>query len=113
MRRGGAGDDDGGLADFLGASSGVPSSQAAQGRGGSSGSGGAAGDGADRYGLFTTNTGATGGGSRVSQSRARYDTLFGEVSELFCCVFCAGAMCCMFLVCAASGEENSSAVVVL
>ena len=74
MRRGVA-NDDGGLADFL-TSSGPAPNQPAQGR--ATGAGGAAGDGSDRYGLFTSTSGAAAGRSRVSQSRERYDTLFGE-----------------------------------
>lgn len=72
MRRGA---DDGGLVDFLGAS-GTADSAAA---GGVRPSGGGGGRDGDRYGLFTSSAaGAGGGGSRVSRSRAQYDTLFGE-----------------------------------
>lgn len=73
MRRG-AGNDDGGLADFL-TSSGQASNQPAQSRAAAAGGGGG---GDDRYGLFTTTSGNAGGGPRVAQSRVRYDTLFGE-----------------------------------
>lgn len=70
-------DDDGGLADFLGPSGTNPPSSSA----GQAGMGDA-----DRYGLFTTNTGNTRGVPRVSQSRARYDTLFGEEVIIRCFV---------------------------
>lgn len=73
--RRGVGADDGGLADFL-TSSGPAPNQSAQGR--AAGGAGAAGDGSDRYGLFSTTSGAAPTRSRVSQSRDRYDTLFGE-----------------------------------
>eukprot|EP00903_Cladosiphon_okamuranus_P010659 g10077.t1 len=73
MRRavGGNNDIDGGLADFLGS---PPAGSS------TSGGGRRAGDEADRYGLFTTTSGAAAPGrsSRVAQSRSRYDTLFGE-----------------------------------
>lgn len=73
MRRGLA-NDEGSLVDFLGTSE---TGLAGQDRG-VTGSGSTA-DGADRFGLFTASGGAsTSSGSRVGQSRARYDTLFGE-----------------------------------
>lgn len=67
--------DDGGLSDFLGSSG--PQSQGRTGGAGTAASGG----GGDRYGLFTAAGDAGSGsvgGSRVAQSRARYNTLFGE-----------------------------------
>ncbi|CBJ26106.1 Mx1, Mx-like dynamin-related GTPase [Ectocarpus siliculosus] len=74
LEEGGGSNDDGGLADFLGSPAAGSSSVG--------GSGGArrVGEEADRYGLFPASTGgaAAGGGSRVAQSRSRYDALFGE-----------------------------------
>ncbi|CAM9880426.1 unnamed protein product [Sphacelaria rigidula] len=70
--------DDGGLSDFLGSSG--PQSQGRTGGAGTAASGG----GGDRYGLFTAAGDAGSGsvgGSRVAQSRARYNTLFGEEEQ--------------------------------
>lgn len=57
---------------------------------GATGSGSTA-DGADRFGLFTASGGTTTtSGSRVAQSRARYDTLFGEEVSLYICIMVFG-----------------------
>lgn len=68
-----AGVDEGGLADFLAPAPQQQASRFGRGATGAVGRGVAPGD--DPYGLFT-DTGAAS--SRVAQSRARYDTLFGE-----------------------------------